>query len=194
MPNWCHNILIVSGDSAALDAFAEKARPTPELMRQAYNEALDCWRPADGSKPTLEQWFGEHCAEQPLTFEAFAPLPAGADWYSWCSDNWGTKWDARFDAPGVALGLPGADVEASVAQNGLTRIDDVLTYRFDTAWSPPIAAVDAMAAQHPTLAFTLRFAEVGSELAGQATFADGEYEDEVVLELGDVLGPGQMWY
>lgn len=103
MPNWCHNTLIVSGPADELAAFADKARPTADLMRRAYENELEVWWPVDKPKPSLEQWFAEAYADQPLTFEGFAPQPADVDdWYSWRLEHWSTKWDARFDMPGVA--------------------------------------------------------------------------------------------
>lgn len=91
-------------------------------------------------------------------------------------------------------GLESADVATSAASNGLTGTVDTFTYRFDTAWSPPVGAVAAMAMQHPALEFSLRFGAVGGNFAGEVRFAGGEFQDEVALELADVLAPEQMWF
>lgn len=42
-----------------------------------------------------------------------------ANWYEWCVDHWGTKWDAR-------------NIDALELNNG------ALVLHFDSAWSPPI--------------------------------------------------------
>lgn len=58
-----------------------------------------------------------------------------AGWYDWRIANWDTKWEAanaRFE-------------------NGLKG---VLTYHFDTAWSPPEAVIRELARRFPSLEFT----------------------------------------
>lgn len=61
----------------------------------------------------------------------FVPLPEdiGDDWYGWCVDNWGTKWDV------------GADVGTEKEERyGLkaTVVDNEATVSFDSAWAPPV--------------------------------------------------------
>lgn len=55
----------------------------------------------------------------------FLPIPEALKdegWYSWCVDNWGTKWDVGGD---------------DVAE----RLDDnTLGASFDSAWAPPVNA------------------------------------------------------
>ena len=47
------------------------------------------------------------------------------NWYEWCNENWGTKWNA-------------CDVDIARDETGTTEI------RFDTAWSPPDGIMDAI--------------------------------------------------
>ena len=56
-------------------------------------------------------------------FTEFAPPPAdiGEDWYHWCIENWGTKWDVNGSDDGVV------DIK-----------ENEITIYFDTAWSPPL--------------------------------------------------------
>jgi Ferredoxin-like domain in Api92-like protein len=185
-------VLTVSGPADEIAAFADKARPTPELKRREYDEP-----PEDlgERKPPIDEWFANFYAGTPMTFEAFALQPAEVDdWHTWRCDNWGTKWDARFSDTGPVLVTPEADVETSLEANGLVATPTVLVYRFDTAWSPPIAAVTAMAAQHPELEFRLRYGEPGEDYAGEVTFADGELEDFIELDVDEVLAPEEMWW
>jgi hypothetical protein len=191
MPNWCHNVLTVSGAESEVTVFVEKARPTMELKKREYE---DMRVSAGAEKPPLEQWFADSYRHQPLTFEAFAPQPPDVDWHSWRVREWGTKWDAHFGYPGPALGDPDADLAASLEANGLVATPTVLVYRFETAWTPPIEAVEAMVAQHPELAFRLRYGEPGEGHAGEMTFVDGELEEDVTLDIDDVLAPEEMWF
>ena len=59
------------------------------------------------------------------------PNPAGAWDYDWCVSNWGTKWDVGGDG-----------YDPIVADDGLSA-----DFTFDSAWSPPITAYEAMTEQ-----------------------------------------------
>jgi hypothetical protein len=55
-----------------------------------------------------------------------------ADWYSWCVNNWGTKWDTEaYDIP-------------EIVEDG---DEFVVSVSFDTAWSPPVPFYHYMAEQ-----------------------------------------------
>ena len=60
--------------------------------------------------------------EEGTFFNEFLPIPEDQEdnWYEWCSDNWGTKWDAKHGFVGL-------------------ESTKELELGFDTAWSPPIA-------------------------------------------------------
>lgn len=71
-------------------------------------------------------------ADGKVDFEVLVPTPAniwlgnvgqqhsrlGANALDWSRENWGTKWNAYGHKP-------------------IERTDDTITFRFDTAWSPP---------------------------------------------------------
>jgi hypothetical protein len=50
-------------------------------------------------------------------------------WYTWCIENWGTKWNAY-----------GMDVD----EKSVIRTENTLTVIFKTAWSPPLPWVVAL--------------------------------------------------
>ena len=56
-------------------------------------------------------------------FTEFAPPPAdiGENWYHWCIENWGTKWDVNGSGDGIV------DIK-----------ENEITLYFDSAWSPPL--------------------------------------------------------
>jgi len=76
-------------------------------------------------------------------------------------DAWGTKWD--LDEPD----------QQRVARELL----DVGTAYFDTAWSPPIAALEKLSAMFPDDSFGLTYCEPGNSFAGNATFEAGKSHD-----------------
>lgn len=55
-----------------------------------------------------------------------------ADWYGWCCDNWGTKWNA---------------CDAYIPEESETT----LIYEFDTAWSEPVPVLKALSAKYPKI-------------------------------------------
>jgi hypothetical protein len=180
MPNWCHDVLTVTGDPEKIEAFAEKVKMTFE----------------DGS-------------EQPLTFAVHVPEPSeeersqipsdmcegGWDWYGWRLSNWGTKWDASFDHPVVAIGSDTMDVDRSTGWNGVARLDErTLVYKFTTAWSPPGSWAQKASADEPDLEFVLTFAEPGGGYAGRVKVVSGMLIEEEDLEVSDVLEPEEMWF
>lgn len=78
----------------------------------------------------------------------FVPMPEGEeDWYTWNVTNWGTKWDVTEDQP-------------SISEDGKT-----LRAYFESAWSPPIAAIEKMSDE---LGFKVRlmYCEEGCGFAG----------------------------
>ena len=98
------------------------------------------------------------------------------DWYLWRIKNWGCKWSFGYDE-----------------DRGLqpTRVDNEVTVRFDTAWSPPIGLYECLNA----LGYSVQayYFEPGMCFAGE--WIDGEdtyYENDVssfsdmILELFDV--------
>ena len=203
MPNWCHNTLTIVGPADQIEAFVERAQPTEELAHRAYNsEPSWIWKP--DAKPGFADWFRRLRETQPLTFEAFLPVPAGVrDEYEWHCDNWGTKWNAYFDVqPMIAFGSIEADVAASCARRQVPRSSDPLAepgfssvrYRFNTAWTPPMPVIAAMAVAFPALAFELAFAEIGMGFAGTIGYANGACAHEIELAVEDVLEPDEMWF
>jgi len=167
MPNWCHNKLRVTGDAGAVERFREAVKTD----------------------------------EQPLSFERILPTPADLleeggimpGWYIWRINHWGTKWDASFDEPFVALGAETADPDASPRGEAESTIDDSVLYQFDTAWSPPESIMIVLGRKYPDLTFTLEFGEPGMEFAGRITVVGDEMQ-RVELALSDVLGPEEMWF
>lgn len=75
-----------------------------------------------------------------------------ADWYSWSIANYGTKWGAY-------------DVTLNIEKR-------VLSYRYNTAWSPPTAWLATTAELFPTLEFEDYWHDEGGG-AGRITITDG---------------------
>lgn len=108
MPNWCANNLTLEHDDPALIKRAIDAFNNGALLQEFVpcpQELLDGGSPApdDVAKANIEK----HGA---------------ADWYSWCIEHWGTKWDINNEAGDADESGDGKSVFMS----------------FDTAWGPPL--------------------------------------------------------
>lgn len=98
-----------------------------------------------------------------------------ANWYDWCVDNWGVKWDI--------------DAVHFIHSNESAFEDDEksepdLIVRFDTAWAPPVGILKRISEQYPDARFYLRWAdEFGPEngaglLVGEAGVIDSREADK----------------
>jgi hypothetical protein len=95
------------------------------------------------------------------------------DWYDWCCTNWGSKWpDCNTEKAYENDCFP------SGSDNNLKKV----MFRFDSAWSPPIEAFDAIALMFPKLVFDLRFEEPGMCFQGFRTWGNGESVDGADME------------
>lgn len=97
------------------------------------------------------------------------PINKQDDWYEWNVANWGTKWDL------IDVTLRG-DVDSKE-----------ITYYFESAWSPIVAVVEALAKEFKKLSFTYTFYETGSDYWGEVEYKKGEIVSE---EGGDVSSAG----
>lgn len=155
MPNWCENELDVVGPENSVSHFINNAKATIE----------------DKIIPlSFDSLYPEPNYDEVEVFPNIIDSPAGNSsnmpgWWNWRNSNWGTKWDldshTQFDS-GVGWA----------------------NYIFDTAWGPPVELFDKVAADYPSLKFTLTFGESGMWFSGRTIWEfgkrfshiEGEYE------------------
>ena len=82
------------------------------------------------------------------------------DWYNWCVNNWGSKWDI------------GGDDEYLIDEVDTNTV----RVSFDSAWAPPIAFYEHLA----SIGFNVEamYYEPGMCFAGTVTSSDGEIFDD----------------
>lgn len=166
MPNWCHNKLTVTGRPEAVARFVEAVKSD----------------------------------EQPLDFERVCPTPlelvdergsGGDSWHGWRLDHWGTKWNACFDGPLIAVGA----ADAEVPHKRTPIIDPGKAfYAFETAWSPPLPIIAVLAGRHQDVEIELVFAEAGEDFAGCVAYKSGKLVSAQRLDVEQVLTPEEMWF
>lgn len=193
MPNWCSNIMIVDGAKDEILRFQQAAqgqyddKPIPLCFGSLYpmppelkiesgsngsigekvlrGERLgEAWLKDIGSddpKAVLAHFEREHpeCLEMGRKYLANREKYGFPTWYEWSVAHWGTKWDLCDDTDAE---FTDRDTAAS------------LRYAFDTAWSPPLPWLTKVAADWPSLRFSLEWVEPGVDCAGRTDFVDGE--------------------
>lgn len=122
MPNWCNN----------WTHFRHNDRAQAERMiealdnRRLFQEFHPCPSELrDTTSPNRDETNAQ------LMLEKYG----SADWYTWCVENWGTKWDTE------AVEIP--DIQEDEDEDG--NVEYVVSISFDTAWSPPLAFYQFMA-------------------------------------------------
>ena len=132
MPNWCENKLVVRGGKREMSKF----------------------------KKVLNLDKDSKCNKIENLLKSFVPIPTDEElnWYNWCVENWGTKWDVTIYDEYID--------------------DDFIELSFDTAWGPPVAWLRIVAKDHPKLKFSLKYDEPGMCFMGCAKGSNGEIVDE----------------
>ena len=146
MPNWCNNIVELSHEN-------------PEMMERAvksFNDGsfLNEFVPVPKDLQITAGSFGDTPEQKALELQEAANKEKHgyANWYDYCVNEWGTKWDIEPYEP-VSLGEDGR-----------------LTMSFDSAWSPPCNAYEKLV----DLGFSIRayYNESGMCFAG--VWEDGD--------------------
>jgi len=140
MPNWCNNSVEIYHADPAMIERARKAFNGEGLLQEFIPVPEELRNTVSGSMG--EDKRAEHEAQQASNLEKFGYT----DWYSFCVNEWGTKWDIGAD------GNPAQDIPGG------------LMLGFDSAWSPPIAAYEKLCA----MGFRIRamYYEGGMAFAG----------------------------
>ena len=154
MPNWFYNRVEVSGSESDIAAFKEKhfvddgkgnkeftfetVIPMPQILQgiPSSTDVKSLVKRLQGKPVEMWKALAENYGTQMLT-EARQSIRAiketgHADWYTWCNENWGTKWDAS---------------EFSLRHGEPTY----LMFEFNTAWGPPGPVFVKLKQMHPEL-------------------------------------------
>jgi hypothetical protein len=119
MPNWCNNYLELEHEDPAMIERAKKAFAEGKLLaefcpvpKSLHIVAGSVGDPDEQKK--LEEQMGINVATHGY-----------ANWYDYCVNEWGTKWDVGGDGDQASQDSP-----------------TDLRMNFDSAWAPPIAAME----------------------------------------------------
>ena len=120
MPNWCNNYLELEHDDPAMIERAKKAFAEGKLLEEFV--------PVPASLHIVAGCVGDPDEQKKLEEDTAKNLEVHGygNWYDYCVNEWGTKWDV------------GGDDCVSPGDNGPNSVVMV----FDSAWAPPCAAMD----------------------------------------------------
>jgi hypothetical protein len=178
MPNWCFNYLTIEGNEQ--DIAKVKAQ-----LNKPFTKTHDQWNMETGQMELTETTYSNpvfafhniyNHTQAGISDEEYMKQPdhtlpmaeqlqfSGKCWYDFNVREWGTKWDVA-----VRDGEDYPETELHTEDDWSTS----LTYKFNTAWSPPAPAVEKLSAQYPELVFTLSFQEE-TGWGGEIVFTNGQ--------------------
>ena len=150
MPNWCNNFVEISHEDptkirALADAmnrgeFCNEIIPVPEDLKIVAGSVGD---PDEQAKLEAQT-------------RANVDKHGYGNWYDFCVNRWGTKWDV------------GGDGQADVSDDGLS-----MNASFDSAWSPPVGVYEELVNQGYTVVGY--YYESGMAFAGVYDNGSDEY-------------------
>jgi len=121
MPNWCNNTVeIYHADPAMLER-VRTAFKDARLLEEFIPVPKDLQIVAGMVSDPEEQKKLEEDTKRNMEVHGYA------NWYDYCVNEWGTKWDVGGDDLGPAQDIPGG-----------------LMLTFDSAWAPPCAAYEKL--------------------------------------------------
>mgnify|MGYP003348763106 CR=1 FL=1 len=121
MPNWCNNYLELEHDDPEMIQRAKKAFADGRLLDEfcPVPASLHITAGRDGADGSPEQTLLEQREKENREKHGYA------NWYDYCVNEWGTKWDVGGD-------------DGMITEDG----PNALRMSFDSAWSPPIPAME----------------------------------------------------
>ena len=169
MPNHCENELTISGNAATVRKVLEAIAPLEpdETGTRLGHISFDRIIPYPEEYAAKDRAYEEaRAAIMLLPPEERVRRTMVEDGYNnggytWCCENWGTKWDAYSQGPIAPESL-----------EGLRKVK----LRFDTAWSPPKPVIIKLGQMFPEAIFRLQYWEGGACFQGKLVVCRGEVD------------------
>ena len=149
MPNWCNNSVEIYHDDPKMIERVRTAFNGEGLLQEFIPVPKELTDTVSGSMG--EDQREAHEAQQAANVKKYGY----ANWYDFCVNEWGTKWEIGAD------GNPAQDIPGG------------LMLGFDSAWSPPIAAYEKLQAMG--FRITAMYYESGMAFAGVWDNGDDDY-------------------
>ena len=165
MPNWCNNSITITGDYDTLVQLKPVVEAGEGLLQAIKPMPKALW---ETTSPTPQPGQGNYKGEQPI-------VDGHNNWYDWAAANWGTKWD------------PEVHLEFIDNKDGTAEI----TGWFDTAWGPPLEAIQTLVNDWDSCIIELFYEESGMCFVGCFDSDGGddyyEYSEATSKTLSDIV-------
>jgi len=171
LPNWCWNNIEISGPAEDLKKLVEQVKgektaldfnkviPYPEDWAKAdkLHHQVSVDRDAEAVRQGYKSYYDMPNDKREVVAKQFPEVPDGYNngGYTWCHENWGTKWNVDADIQG-------------------DPVEECVDYTFDSAWAPPEPIVKKLGEMFPTLAFHLKYNEPGMCFEGDLEIIGGK--------------------
>lgn len=138
MPNWCDNQVSITGPNSVInkiEKIVNEEKDTEGLLQFMYpmpQELKDTTADGSENKEMIKKY-------------------GHSDWYSWATDNWGTKWDVNE--------FYGVD------RQEISDDESTISFAFSSAWAPPTGAYQEFVDKHP-VSLEAKYYEGGCDFMG----------------------------
>ena len=175
MPNWCSNYLTLTHDDPAMIVRAKDALERGEFLREFIPVPEELNIVAGSVGNPVEQALIEENTKSNIEKFGYG------NWYDFCTNEWGTKWD---------VGGDGQDVD-------ITEDGTMLTTYFDSAWAPPCAAYEKLEAQgfgveamyyEPGMAFAGKWEGGNDDYYEFGSMSSSQAELEIPSDIDEAFG------
>lgn len=167
MPNWCNNYLELEHEDPAMIERAKTAFADARLLAEFV--------PVPESLHIVAGMVSDEAEQKKLEEDTARNLEVHGygNWYDYCVNEWGTKWDVGGDGDMATVHSPN-----SISMN------------FDSAWAPPTAAME----KFQDLGFKVKLIYWESGMCFAGLFDENgddyiEYSDMTADELAEVINP-----
>ncbi len=161
MPNWCQNAILFKGETSEVTKLIETVAGSDTHLSLAKIIAV----PEELTKVSSPN-------RDEKTAERLVQLYGAKDWYDFQVQNWGTKWDVEAQIiHDTSHGVPGYQTYKEPKER-FVRME------FDSAWSPPLAAIEMLAKQFPKVNIYHTWDETGCDFSGYSMYSGGELVEQ----------------
>ena len=167
MPNWCNNYLELEHEDPAMITRAQKAFAEGKLLEE--------FCPVPASLHIVAGMVGDPDEQKKLEEDTARNIATHGygNWYDYCVNEWGTKWDVGGDGDQATVDTP-----------------NTMSMNFDSAWAPPVAAME----KFQDLGFKVKLVYWESGMCFAGIYDENgddyiEYSDMTADELAEVINP-----
>jgi hypothetical protein len=175
MPNWCNNTLELQHDDPEMITRAKAAFKDGKLLNE--------FCPVPESLHIVAGSVGDPDEQKKLEEDTARNLAVHGygNWYDYCVNEWGTKWDVGGDD----YGKPQQDSPNNI------------TMSFDSAWAPPTAAMDKFMAlgfsvrlyyYEPGMCFAGIYGDDGDDYYDLSGMSSTQVAEDLPSELDEMFG------